>query len=101
MVKGRKQQRGRKEQAKARLVQPVVATTSTHSSSPVAKGPPRGDDCLREVILEKIDPAAISTAELDVLEQFYDDVIDQILRRASSKSLSPDGSFQNPNERKR
>lgn len=96
MVTGRKQQHKRAELAPQRLDQPVVASTSTHSSPPVVKGPSRADDQLREVILEKIDPADISTAELDVLERYFADVIDAILRRASGKSLSHDGSSKNP-----
>lgn len=35
----------------------------------------------REILLERIDPSAIGSAELDALEQFFDDIISRALAR--------------------
>ena len=49
------------------------------SPSPACAPPDAAFD--RDVIIENLDPAMISAAELDVIEQFFDDIVMRALGR--------------------
>lgn len=66
---------GKQRRKEARVQAPV----GRPSPSPACA--PHDAELARDIALENVDPAVISAAELDVIEQFFDDIVMQALGR--------------------
>lgn len=66
---------GKRRRKEARVQTPVGCPIPSPACAP------RDAALDRDVVLESIDPAVISAAELDVIEQFFDDIVMQALGR--------------------